>query len=79
MLNRTIPDCCYVTFKVINAKVGRAGFGIGYLPIMENTDKFNSYFIVPCTLEDKHVTKQDAAYSCHSQTMGEFQPQFNLH
>lgn len=73
VLNNTIPDYCHLTFKVINGKVSRAGFDIGCLPVMEYINKFNFCVIVPHSLKGKRVTKQDAAYSSHSQTTSEFQ------
>lgn len=73
VLNNTIPDHCHLTFKVINGKVSRAGFDVGYLRVMEYIDEFNFCSIVPYSLKGKHVTKQDASYSSHSQTTSEFE------
>lgn len=78
VLNSTTPDYCYLTFKVINGKVSRDGFDIGCLPVTKHMDKFNSCFIVPYTLKDKYMAKQDAAYSSRNLTTGECQTQFSL-
>lgn len=78
MLNSTIPDDFFLTFRVINGKESRDVSNIGCFPVMEHMDKFNSCFIVPYTQKDKYVAKQDAAYSSPNQTTGKFQSQFNF-
>lgn len=78
MLNSTIPDYFFLTFRVINGKESRDVSKIGCFPVMEHMDKFNSCFIVPYTQKDKYVAKQDAAYSSPNQTTGKFQSQFNF-